>query len=292
MIGLPRRSDGQPTNVTLRAVTPQRLRGARRDQDRRRPQLHARPRRGDRRAQADRSASRGSSSAATSSTSRSWSRSSGSSTSEGARLRERDLGRLRHVLGAIFQRGGGTQLAGGADEGPGHDPRARPLRSAPSRRCSCRRSRERKYYEEQAGPLAASAHAPRRLRVGHDGHRRRVRRDEHDVRDRRRPARARSARCARSASRGADPVLVRDRVRDPGARRRRDRLPAGVPDERLLDRHRPDRRASARSPSPSASRPRSCCVGMAFAVVMGIIGGLLPALRAARLPITSALREA
>jgi putative ABC transport system permease protein len=33
-------------------------------------------------------------------------------------------------------------------------------------------------------------------------------------------------------------------------------------------------------------------IGMAFALVMGVVGGLLPALRAARLPITSALREA
>jgi ABC-type antimicrobial peptide transport system permease subunit len=33
-------------------------------------------------------------------------------------------------------------------------------------------------------------------------------------------------------------------------------------------------------------------VAVAFAVAMGLIGGLLPALRAARLPITSALREA
>jgi putative ABC transport system permease protein len=33
-------------------------------------------------------------------------------------------------------------------------------------------------------------------------------------------------------------------------------------------------------------------VAMAFAVVMGVIGGLLPAVRASRLPITSALREA
>jgi ABC-type lipoprotein release transport system permease subunit len=32
-------------------------------------------------------------------------------------------------------------------------------------------------------------------------------------------------------------------------------------------------------------------VAIAFAVVMGLVGGLLPALRAARLPITSALRE-
>jgi putative ABC transport system permease protein len=33
-------------------------------------------------------------------------------------------------------------------------------------------------------------------------------------------------------------------------------------------------------------------IGMSFALVMGIVGGLFPALRAARLPITSALREA
>ena len=38
--------------------------------------------------------------------------------------------------------------------------------------------------------------------------------------------------------------------------------------------------------------PGIVATGVAFAVVMGLIGGLLPALRAARLPITSALREA
>jgi putative ABC transport system permease protein len=38
--------------------------------------------------------------------------------------------------------------------------------------------------------------------------------------------------------------------------------------------------------------PQVVAVGMAFAVVMGVIGGLLPAVRGARLPITSALREA
>lgn len=38
--------------------------------------------------------------------------------------------------------------------------------------------------------------------------------------------------------------------------------------------------------------PAIVTVCMAFAVVMGVIGGLLPALRGARLPITSALREA
>jgi len=37
--------------------------------------------------------------------------------------------------------------------------------------------------------------------------------------------------------------------------------------------------------------PRIAAAGIVFAVVMGLVGGLLPALRAARLPITSALRE-
>jgi len=37
--------------------------------------------------------------------------------------------------------------------------------------------------------------------------------------------------------------------------------------------------------------PQIAALGIAFAVVMGLVGGLLPALRAARLPITSALRE-
>jgi putative ABC transport system permease protein len=38
--------------------------------------------------------------------------------------------------------------------------------------------------------------------------------------------------------------------------------------------------------------PGTLAVGVAVAVAMGIVGGLLPAFRAARLPITSALREA
>jgi len=38
--------------------------------------------------------------------------------------------------------------------------------------------------------------------------------------------------------------------------------------------------------------PQALMVGVAFAAVMGIAGGLLPAIRAARLPIASALREA
>ena len=40
-----------------------------------------------------------------------------------------------------------------------------------------------------------------------------------------------------------------------------------------------------------AVTPRLLAQGLAYAVVMGIIGGLLPALLAARLPIASALRE-
>jgi len=37
--------------------------------------------------------------------------------------------------------------------------------------------------------------------------------------------------------------------------------------------------------------PVALAVGLGFAVLMGFFGGLLPALRAARLPITTALRE-
>ena len=37
--------------------------------------------------------------------------------------------------------------------------------------------------------------------------------------------------------------------------------------------------------------PQIAAAGIVFAIVMGVVGGLLPALRAARLPITSALRE-
>jgi putative ABC transport system permease protein len=38
--------------------------------------------------------------------------------------------------------------------------------------------------------------------------------------------------------------------------------------------------------------PTALAIGLIFAVVMGIVGGMLPAVKASRLPITSALREA
>jgi putative ABC transport system permease protein len=38
--------------------------------------------------------------------------------------------------------------------------------------------------------------------------------------------------------------------------------------------------------------PAALAIGLVFAVVMGVIGGMLPAVKASRLPITSALREA
>ena len=38
--------------------------------------------------------------------------------------------------------------------------------------------------------------------------------------------------------------------------------------------------------------PEILVIGLVFAIVMGVLGGLLPAMRGARLPITSALREA
>ena len=38
--------------------------------------------------------------------------------------------------------------------------------------------------------------------------------------------------------------------------------------------------------------PAILITGMVFAGLMGLVGGLLPALRAARMPITRALRDA
>ena len=38
--------------------------------------------------------------------------------------------------------------------------------------------------------------------------------------------------------------------------------------------------------------PALLLIGLGFAVLMGLVGGLLPALRASRMPITRALREA
>ena len=40
-----------------------------------------------------------------------------------------------------------------------------------------------------------------------------------------------------------------------------------------------------------AVTPALLAQGLAYALMMGLVGGLLPAVRAARLPISSALRE-
>jgi putative ABC transport system permease protein len=148
---------------------------------------------------------------------------------------------------------------------------------------------EREFYEDQAGGGVAGADGPGRLRGGRHGHRRSVRRDEHDVRHRLGAARARSARCARSASRApassSRSCWSRRSSLWPAAswvawRRCR---PTASP-RRLA------RRTSRKWRSRSASRPPHSGSGILFAVMMGILGGLLPALKAARLPITSALR--
>lgn len=46
------------------------------------------------------------------------------------------------------------------------------------------------------------------------------------------------------------------------------------------------------SPQTMAQRYRADPGGIGFALVMGCIGGLFPAIRAARLPVAKALREA
>ena len=162
-------------------------------------------------------------------------------------------------MGPIFQRSGGSNSLVRAHEGPGATIAAldRWIRVEPADAAAGgRRSGSTTTTRRARWPSPRAAW--RRCRGLRDGHRRRVRGHEHDVRDRGR-AHARDRHPARARLLAPrDPVLVRDRVGDPRPRRRRDRLPARVPHERLLDRHRPDRRASARSPSPSASRRTSC----------------------------------
>ena len=41
-----------------------------------------------------------------------------------------------------------------------------------------------------------------------------------------------------------------------------------------------------------AVTPKLLAIGISYAMIMGLIGGLFPAIRAARLPVTAALREA
>ena len=48
---------------------------------------------------------------------------------------------------------------------------------------------------------------------------------------------------------------------------------------------------SARSCSPSSVSPALLWTGLKWALVIGFVGGLFPALRAARMPVTSGLRE-
>ena len=103
--------------------------------------------------------------------------------SAGRRLRERDLGRLRH-RGRDLPARGGLELPGRAHEGRRGHPGPRPLASGPSRRCSSRRSRSGKYYEDQAGPLASILASLATFVAFIMGGRRGVRGHEHDVRHR------------------------------------------------------------------------------------------------------------
>jgi putative ABC transport system permease protein len=78
-----------------------------------------------------------------------------------------------------------------------------------------------------------------------------------------------------------------DRAR---ARRRRDRLRAGAAGARLVDR-RHELAELQRAGVQVPHHPGLLAGGMIFSALMGAVGGLLPALRAARLPVALALRE-
>ena len=179
-----------------------RVRGARRDHGRRGPQLHARARRGDR--------GRGSSPTRIAGPASSGGnvkyqqkrfRIVGVFESDGRRLRERDLGRLRHARRDLPARRG-QQLAGRAHEGPGHDPRARPLDPRPAADAAAGALRE-EVLRGAGGPAREHAHGPGArswpwswASAPCSGPSTRCTRSWP-------PAPARSARCGRSASRAA-----------------------------------------------------------------------------------------
>ena len=100
----------------------------------------------------------------------------------GRRVRERDLGRLRHVRGDLPARRG-EQLPRSPHEGPGRDPGARPLdpRPAPD---AAQGDPGEEVLRGPGGPPRPDSPGARRLRRGGHGDRRRLRRDQHHVRDR------------------------------------------------------------------------------------------------------------
>ena len=290
----PRRT-ASPTNVTLRGVTPARVRGARRHRDRRRA---ATSRPASTRSSSATQIARPHPAASTSArrvklqqqaSGRSWAsspRSGGAFESE--IWGDFDVDRRRPSSA------GGMQRAGGAPRRTPPTCRRSTAGSAPTRRCSCRPCRSASTTTTRPGrwPRCCCRAWPACVAV-HHGHRRRLRRHEHDVRASWPRAPARSAPCARSASRAARSssrsCWSRCSWRSSAAR---SAACSRCPMNGYSTRHRPDpelQRDRVRLPDHARASSSS---GLVFAAVMGLIGGLLPAVRGARLPITSALREA
>ena len=69
----------------------------------------------------------------------------------------------------------------------------------------------------------------------------------------------------------------------PVTTRDRDRILVGSPDGLVM--------FTAADVHPELQSPRLLVQGIACALIMGLIGGLFPAIRAARLPVATALRE-
>ncbi len=146
-------------------------------------------------------------------------------------------------------------------------------------------SGQTKQFRKTIGMLAGVRHA-------HHGARRDVRRAQHDVRGRRHarardrdPARDRLSAACRSSFRSCS---SRSCSRSPAACSAR----CSPTCCSTTWRFRRSARISRRSCSASRSRPRWSWTGLVIAVAIGMVGGFLPALRAARQPVTTALRAA
>ena len=237
VIGLPRLSDGQPTNVTLRAVTPRafEVRGGIRVVEGRNftpgldevivgkkltSRIEGLELGGDVKYQQKRF------------------RIVGLFESSGGAF-ESEIWGDYDTLGAIFQRGAGSNSLVVRMKDPAAIPDLdRWIRAQPQMQLQA--VSERKYYEDQAGPLARTLRGLATfvaVVMGIGAVFGAINTMYAIV-----AARTREIGTLRALgfSRRVDPGLVPDRVGDPGHDRRGDRLPAGLPHERLLDRHRPD----------------------------------------------------
>ena len=288
---LPLRDDGQRRERADARRLAARAGGARQRPDHARPLHHARAVRDRRRQERASWRTRVSTSAGPSASVRARGRSSGSSTRAAARSTRRS-GPTRRAQRQLPASAG--RLPVGRPRGCGRPttlPRSRRRVEGDPQRAACRPSREPEYYASQSRMVTTLITVLGGLVAVVMGARRDARRAQHDVLGRRRTL-ARDRRAARARLRLGRSIVLSFLVESTldRARRRRRRLPRRAARQRHHDGH--DQLADLLAPVVRVPDHARTCSGSAslFALVMGVVGGLPPAIRAARANVASALR--